>query len=235
MQFPTFIEPDFNREPFISAPDVKTEPAGDGFLPENFYATTIYPEYFKIDGKWTMLHKSRMDCVVVIENGVPSVVEPRRVKKGDEVVVGRKDDGRAGVYVHAGCFEDNKESSDGAFVFRTGQSRESSYSREYDQLYEILKNDRDKGYIVWVLGPACVFDYDSRNAMANLIEKATATAFLQATRLQRTTLRRRSSTQVSARIYIPKNTLKTATTTTFTQLTLYARRARLISFWKNTV
>ncbi len=171
MQFPTFIAPDFNREPFISAPDVKTEPAGDGYLPENFYATTIYPEYFKIDGKWTMLHKSRMDCVVVIENGIPTVVEPRRVKEGAQVVVGRKDDGTTGVYVHANCFEDAKESSDGAFVFRTGQSRESSYSREYDQLYEILKNDRDNGYIVWVLGPACVFDYDSRNAMADLIKK----------------------------------------------------------------
>lgn len=171
MQFPTFIEPDFNREPFISAPDVKTEPAGDGFLPENFYATTIYPEYFKINGRWTMLHKSRMDCVVVIKDGVPTVTEPRRVKSGDMVAVGRKDDGTTGVYVHADCFSEDKESSGGAFAFRTGQSRESSYSREYDQLYEILKNDRDKGYIVWVLGPACVFDYDSRNAMADLIKK----------------------------------------------------------------
>ncbi|MBQ3904994.1 MAG: hypothetical protein II744_08460, partial [Eubacterium sp.] len=70
MQFPTFIAPDFEKEPFISAPDVKTEPAGDGFLPENFYATTIYPEYFKIDGKWTMLRKSRMDCAVVIKDGI---------------------------------------------------------------------------------------------------------------------------------------------------------------------
>ena len=88
MQFPKFIAPDFSTEPFVSAPDVMTEPAGDGFLPENFYATTIYPEYFKIDGKWTMLHKSRMDCCVVIKDGVPTVTEPRRVKAGDQVVVG---------------------------------------------------------------------------------------------------------------------------------------------------
>ncbi len=171
MNFPSFIQPDFNKEPFISAPDVKTEPAGDGFLPENFYATTIYPEYFKIGGKWIMLHKSRMDCVVVIKDGVPTVTEPRRVKSGDMVVVGRQDDGKAGVYVHANCFEEAKENGDSAFVFRTGQSRESSYSREYDQLYDILRHDRDNGYIVWVLGPACVFDYDSRNAMSNLIKK----------------------------------------------------------------
>ena len=65
MNFPKFVAPDFSKEPFVSAPDVKTEPAGDGYLPENFYASTIYPEYFKINGKWTMLHKSRMDCCVV--------------------------------------------------------------------------------------------------------------------------------------------------------------------------
>ena len=171
MNFPKFVAPDFSKEPFISAPDVKTEPAGDGFLPENFYATTIYPEYFKIDGKWTMLHKSRMDCCVVIKDGIPTVTEPRRVKAGDMVVVGRKDDGSTGVFVHADCFVQPEKDSSGAFAFRTGQSRETSFSWEYDRLYEVLRHDRDNGYIVWVLGPACVFDFDSRRAMANLIKK----------------------------------------------------------------
>ncbi len=171
MQFPKFVAPDFSKEPFVSAPDVMTEPAGDGFLPENFYATTIYPEYFKIDGKWVMLHRSRMDCCVVIKDGVPTVTEPRRIKAGDQVVVGRKDDGTTGVYVHANCFVEANDDSNAAFAFRTGQSRETSFSWEYDRLYEILRHDRDNGYIVWVLGPACVFDYDSRTAMANLIKK----------------------------------------------------------------
>ena len=172
MQFPQFLPPDFNKEPFLSAPDVSTEPAGDGYLPEQFYATTIYPEYFKIDGQWKMLRQSRMDCAVVIRDGEPVVTEPRRVQKGDRVVVGRKDNGATGVFVHADCFsaEEEKDSST-AFAFRTGQSRETSFSREYDQLYDILRHDRDHGYIVWVLGPACVFDNDSRNAMANLIQK----------------------------------------------------------------
>ncbi len=171
MRFPQFIPPDFNREPFLSAPDAVTEPAGEGFLPEQFYATTIYPEYFKIGGEWKMLRQSRMDCAVVIRNGAPEVVEPRRVRKGDMVVVGRTDDGTGGVYVHADCFVSPEEkSAAGAFVFRTGQSRETSFSREYDQLYDILRYDRAHGRILWVLGPACVFDNDSRNAMANLIK-----------------------------------------------------------------
>ncbi len=172
MIFPRFTEPDFSREPFISAPDVRTKPAGDGYLPVSFYATTIYPEYFKIGGEWKMLRQSRMDCAVVIKDGVPVVTEPRRVKAGDQVVVGRTDDGSGGVYVHADCFIKPEESSKASsFAFRTGQSRETSYSRDYDQLYEVLRHDRDNGYIVWVLGPACVFDNDSRTAMESLIRK----------------------------------------------------------------
>ena len=101
MKFPKYIEPDFTKEPFVSAPDVKTEKAGKNYLPINFYATTIYPEYFKINGEWKMIKESRMDSVIVIKNGEPIVTEPRRVKEGDEVVVGRHDDGSTGVYVNA--------------------------------------------------------------------------------------------------------------------------------------
>ena len=36
-------------------------------------------------------------------------------------------------------------------------------------MYEVLRHDRDHGRIVWVLGPACVFDHDSRRAMERLI------------------------------------------------------------------
>ena len=66
-----YTPPKFDREPFISFPDVTTEKAGDGYIPENFYATTIYPEYFKINGEWKMLTGSRMDCSVVIKDGMP--------------------------------------------------------------------------------------------------------------------------------------------------------------------
>jgi hypothetical protein len=83
------------------------------------------------------------------------------------------DDGSTGVFVNANCFveeSDEKEHSS-TFAFRTGQSRETSFSREYDELYELLKNDKENGHIVWVLGPACAFDNDSRNAMASLIKR----------------------------------------------------------------
>ena len=168
-KLPEYTAPDFSAERFISCPDVTTERAGRGYIPENFYATTIYPEYFKINGEWRLIKGSRMDCSVVIKDGEPHAVEMRNIREGDEVVVGRTDDGSCGVFVHTDGFTATEENSQ-SFAFRTGQSRETSYSRDYDRLYDILRHDRDNGKIVWVLGPACAFDHDSRDAMAALID-----------------------------------------------------------------
>lgn len=172
-ELPKFIKPDFDREPFLSFPDVTTQKAGSGCIPRDFYATTIFPEFFKINGKWHMIGQSRMDCSVVICDGKPYAVEMRNIRDGDDVVVGRTDDGSGGVYVHANAFDfhtGDADAEDGAFSFRTGRSRETSYSRDYDMMYEILRHDREHGHIVWVLGPACVFDHDSRRAMEKLID-----------------------------------------------------------------
>lgn len=168
-RLPEYTAPDFSAERFISCPDVTTERAGRGYIPENFYATTIYPEYFKINGEWKLIKGSRMDCSVVIKDGEPHAVEMRNIREGDEVVVGRTDDGGCGVFVHTDGFTAAEENNQ-SFAFRTGQSRETSYSRDYDRLYDILRHDRDNGKIVWVLGPACAFDHDSRDAMAALID-----------------------------------------------------------------
>ena len=135
-KMPVYIAPDFSKEPFLSFPDVKTEKAGNGFIPENFYATTIFPEYFKINGEWKLLTKSRMDCSVVIRSGKPYAVEMRNIKEGDDVVVGRSDDGTNGVFVHCNGFHEESETpkNSQSFAFRQGQSRETSYSKGYDEL-----------------------------------------------------------------------------------------------------
>ena len=46
--------------------DVYKRQPMDGVVPENFYATSIFPEYFKINGHWILIRESRMDCVVVL-------------------------------------------------------------------------------------------------------------------------------------------------------------------------
>ncbi|PKM74433.1 MAG: hypothetical protein CVU91_00780 [Firmicutes bacterium HGW-Firmicutes-16] len=169
---PEYKKPDFSKIEFCSAPNVQVVPAPeDGILPDEFYATNIYPEYFKLDGDWQLIDAPRMDCVVVIKDGKPVATEARRVKKGDSIVIGREEDMSNGVFIDFTAFQDTDAQGKAQnFAFRTGKSRESSYSRDYDELYEILRHDCDKGNIVWVLGPAVAFDYDSRRAMSGLVK-----------------------------------------------------------------
>ena len=87
-QLPEYIAPDFSAPAFLHAPDVKTAIAEmDGVAPEGYHSTSMYPEYFKIDGKWTLATQSRMDASVVIRpDGDLSVLENRNLKKGDRVI-----------------------------------------------------------------------------------------------------------------------------------------------------
>lgn len=178
-KLPKYIHPDFNKEPFSYSPDAKIVAVEmDGVAPDNFHALSIYPEYFKINGEWVLANESRMDCVPVLkEDGTVQVVEFRNLRKGDKVIVGRSEDGKEGIYVHAEGFYHRKNTKD-LFAFRSGRSRETAYSKDYNNLYELLKYERDNGYIVWVLGPAVVFDYDSRAALSQLIENGYANAIL---------------------------------------------------------
>ncbi len=169
-KLPKYQLPDFEKENFISAPNVIYEKVTiKGVAPDNYHATSIYPEYFKINGKWILASESRMDCVVVItEHNKLQIKEFRNLNIGDMVILGRTECAEDGIYVHVDCFGYEKN-TDQAFSFRSGRTRESSYSKDYDSLYELLRYERDNGYILWVLGPAVVFDHDSKNAMASLI------------------------------------------------------------------
>lgn len=177
-----YSHPDFTAAAFENCPSVRFVPAPQDFVvPEYYHATTIYPEYFNIDGKWTLAEESRMDCVVVLEkDGTLSVKEFRNIKRGDMVAVGRTEDGSEGIYVHTAgfCSEDSSEDGSG-FSFRRSRSRETAFSRDYDSLYELLKYEKENGgNIVWVLGPAVAFDHDSRKSFGKLIENGYAQAVL---------------------------------------------------------
>jgi len=111
-----------------------------------------------------------MDAVLVLKGEKIDVTEARRVRKGDMVVVGRTENGEEGIYVHVEGFEPEADHAVDKFSFRTRGTRETPFSRCYDDLYNVLRHDRDHGHIVWVLGPAVAFDKDSRDAMQGLIE-----------------------------------------------------------------
>ena len=88
---PKYHHPDFTKQIFVDAPDAKWAVAEkDGVAPDNYHSTSMYPEYFKINGKWTLAEESRMDSSVVLcEDGHLAVVENRNIKKGDKVILGR--------------------------------------------------------------------------------------------------------------------------------------------------
>jgi len=169
---PAYTPPDFTTPELINAPVVRLEPAPkDGVVPRNYHGTSNHPEYIHLGGgKWLLARESRMDCVLVLKGEVLDVVEARRVRQGDPVVVGRTENGEEGILVHVTGFNPPAEESADKFTFRTRGTRETPFSRSYDELYQVLRHDRDHGSIVWVLGPAVAFDKDSRDAMQGLIE-----------------------------------------------------------------
>ena len=172
-ELPQYNPPDFDSSPLADAPlTVFKAVEQAGVAPENYHATAIFPEYFQLrKGDWQLLAESRMDCVVVLEaDGTLSVKEFRHLQAGDAVACGRRENGEDGIYVHTDAFRMPRSFAE-KFAFRTHVTRESSFSIDYDQLYELLSYEREQGFIVWVLGPAVAFDHDARNAFVQIIER----------------------------------------------------------------
>ena len=164
-----YCPPDFTLAPLSGAPDcVLAEAPLDTVAPPHFHAMSIFPEYFRIGGRWLLAEESRMDCVPVYEDGRIAVREFRLLKKGDLVVTGRTEDGSEGIYVHPNGFREAPDGCGDVFAFRRNRSRETAFSRDYDELYDLLRHEREHGRIVWVMGPAFAFDYDARNAFSRI-------------------------------------------------------------------
>lgn len=179
-QLPPYYAPDFTLEKFRNAPDVRWAAAPmDGVAPDYYHSTSMYPEYFKLDGVWSLARESRMDSSVVIgPQGDLLVVENRNLKQGDKVILGRTENCEEGIYMHCHGFRNPDEGLTDQFVFRQGRSRETSYARDYDRLVELLRHEKDHGNILWVMGPAFSFDYDARRAMQALVENGYAHGLL---------------------------------------------------------
>ena len=177
---PVYSPPDFSATNLAQAPLVRFEPVTrDGLAPKDYHATSVYPEYFRIQQEqWVLLHESRMDCVVV-QNPDDSleVKEFRRLRKQERVACGRGENGEDGIFVHTDGFQFPPHISE-KFAFRSHLTRETSFSIDYDELYELLEFERDHGFIVWVMGPAAVFDQDSRQGFSALIESGFVHALL---------------------------------------------------------
>src|SRR5512133_4230163 len=95
---PVYTPPDFSRSDLLAAPIARIEAApADGVVPDGFHATSNHPEYVHLGGgEWLLARESRMDAVLLLQGGELKVVEPRQVKRGDPVVVGRSEHGTEG-------------------------------------------------------------------------------------------------------------------------------------------
>lgn len=156
-----YQKPDFQSKAFANFEDVHTEGVTqDGIVPTGFYLTTHLPTYYRLDGEWILPENSSINCVAVVKNKQVTITEIRDVRQGDQVVMGRLSDGSQGVYVHYDGFHPDVYRQAGDFV-------EASNSSNYELIYQLLDQEKD-GYIAWVLGPAVVFDYNTRNALSNL-------------------------------------------------------------------
>jgi hypothetical protein len=168
---PEYRLPDFSASPFVDAPVVDFRPCpADGVAPEDYHGTSVYPEYYQVEpGDWRLAGESRMDCVVVRRpDGALAVTEFRNLREGDAVACGRGENAEEGIYVHTEAFVFPDRVAE-KFAFRSQLTRETAFSIDYDELYDVLEYERENGFVVWVLGPAVVFDHDARNAFAWLV------------------------------------------------------------------
>src|SRR6185436_17572549 len=68
--------------------NVRFAPAeADGILPDEFYSTTNYDTFVRMKGRWEPVRDQRMDCALVLRDGVPACVKQGQVRKGEPVVL----------------------------------------------------------------------------------------------------------------------------------------------------
>lgn len=68
--------------------DARFQPAeADGILPDEFYSTTSFETWARLDGTWRKVLGQKMDCALVVRDGEPTCVKQRLVRRGEAVLV----------------------------------------------------------------------------------------------------------------------------------------------------
>ena len=152
----TFPPPDFSDPRFAAFPDARFAPApADGVLPDGFFSTTNLPTFVRMNGRWIPPREPRMDAGIFKDkDGVLWVREGRRLRKGDLVAVGEKEDGSDGIFVQTQLIPHGADPD--AFTFMSSEvSREKPI--DYAHMARLLIEEKERGgYPIWVTGPALV-------------------------------------------------------------------------------
>ncbi len=176
---PAYRPPDFSDGRFAACPVARTVKAeADGIIPDGYHATSIYPEYIQTSkGVWKLLSATRMDCAVVVSGDSLEVRSSGASERTRPCSSAAARTARREYTSHTTGFVEGAAWGE-KFSFHTRRTRETPFSRDYDSMYELLRHERDNGKIVWVLGPALTFDFDSRSAMSGIIDSGYAHAVL---------------------------------------------------------
>ncbi len=68
--------------------DARFAPAErDTILPDEFYSTTSFETFVRVDGKWLEVRDPKMDCAIVLRGGVPVGAKTRQIKGGEPVLL----------------------------------------------------------------------------------------------------------------------------------------------------
>jgi len=59
----------------------------DGILPDEFYSTTNFETFVRIEGRWVEAGDQKMDSALVLRGGVPVCVKQGQVKRGEAVAL----------------------------------------------------------------------------------------------------------------------------------------------------
>jgi lysine-ketoglutarate reductase/saccharopine dehydrogenase-like protein (TIGR00300 family) len=59
----------------------------DGILPDEFYSTTNFETWLRVEGKWLSAHDQKMDCALVLRGGEAFCVKMGQVRKGEPVAL----------------------------------------------------------------------------------------------------------------------------------------------------
>ena len=165
-KIPELTLPNFKEEKYKNAQPVKmAKVEKDGVAPDDFYLTSHMPTFFKVEDEWLLPEHNSLNCVAVYKDGKIVVTEIRELKKGDEVVLGKEASLENGILIYREGFP--------SYIYSIpGKAVETSFSKDYKTLFDLMQQERDSedGYIVWVLGPSVVFDYDTRKALNQLAE-----------------------------------------------------------------
>lgn len=151
-----YLAPDFTAPPLAAAPLARfAAVTADGVLPDGFFSTSNLPTYVRVGSGWVLPSRPRMDAAILRRGEALEVMEPRRLRRGDEVAIGLAEDGSEGIYVHTAGFLGGAHSANEFRFMSTEVSRERPVN--YEELAARLVEERRRGgYLIWVAGPALV-------------------------------------------------------------------------------